>query len=189
LDLVLITHSHWDHFEPRAVRRALMPTTTVLGPPDVMRRLKGVQATTLWPAHGDGPEGPPIQVGPARVRSYRTTHGAQHSSFLLEVGGFRLFHDGDNEDTRTMSAQALGVIDVLMLCPWQGSGWAGFVQALSPGRWILSHLSSEEIAAHAAGRFLPELCDQIPLPERIVALNPGETLVVQKPKSAPSTRA
>lgn len=177
-DLVVITHSHWDHFDPDAVLRAATPHTAVLGPPDVIRRLAGIQTTTVWPAHGDG-ECPPVHAGPATVTGYRTTHGRQHVSFLLEIGGFRLFHDGDNEDTRALPIRPLSPLDVLMLCPWQGSGWVEFVTSMSPRYWLLSHLSSGELAAHAAGRFLPELCDQVPLEERIVALEPGETLRVQ----------
>jgi L-ascorbate metabolism protein UlaG (beta-lactamase superfamily) len=179
LDLILITHQHWDHFDARSVLRAASAGTVVIGPSDVVGGLgPGIGIRAIDPvADGGAVE---TRVGPARIACYGTTHGHAHNSYLIDVGGFRLFHDGDNEDTRTLSAQELRPVDVLMLCPWQGSGWQTFVKDLSPTRWLLAHLTANEINAHREGRFLPQLCDEVPIPERAVALSPGQTLTVEK---------
>jgi len=175
LNLILVTHHHWDHFDARAVRHAASADTVVIGPPDVLDSLgRGVETWPTAPVGGQSPA--QTNVGPALVTCFRTLHGHAHYSYLIDVGGFRVFHDGDNEDTRLLSADGLRPVDVLMLCPWLGSGWQTFVRDLSPRRWLLSHLTGDELAAHGEGRFLSQLCDETPLPERIVALIPGETL-------------
>lgn len=187
LDLILVTHHHWDHFEASAVRRAASNNTIVIGPPDVIDSLGTHAGISLAPSVSAGPA--ETKAGPATVTCFRTTHGHEHYSYLIEVGGFRLLHDGDNEDTRTLSPEKLRPIDLLMLCPWQGSGWQGFAQDLAPRRWLLSHLAREELAAHGEGRFLPPLCDEVPLPERIVALGPGDTLSLERVKASPDGAA
>jgi hypothetical protein len=115
----------------------------------------------------------------ATVTAFRTYHGRGHNSYLVRAGGFAFFHDGDNEDTRPLDTAALAPVDALLLCPWQGSGWPEFVERLSPRRWFLIHMTQEEIAQHRAGRFLPDLCDRVPLPDRIVALAPGEASTME----------
>ena len=118
-----------------------------------------------------------------RITAFRTYHSRGHNSCLLEIPGqnggkpLRLFDDGDNEDTRPLDLAAIGPIDVLLLGgPWQGSAWAEFVDRLRPGRWLLMHLTAEELDAHAAGRYLPDLCDRVPRPDGLVALRPSQAL-------------
>jgi len=40
-DLVLITHSHYDHFSPQDLERIRKPGTAVIAPPAVAERLGG----------------------------------------------------------------------------------------------------------------------------------------------------
>lgn len=183
LDLVLVTHTHWDHFDGSTIRRALSPETMVIGPAGIARALRMGCGSSSCLEVGTSDRGVETK-GQARIAWFRTTHGGGHVSFLVEVGGFRLFHDGDNEDTRTLPVSSLRPLDVLMLCPWQGSGWEGFVRALEPRHWLLSHLTMDEIHAHRRGQFLPELSTDVPLPDRAVALAPGETLEVTPPCGA-----
>jgi L-ascorbate metabolism protein UlaG (beta-lactamase superfamily) len=112
------------------------------------------------------------------VTAFRTFHGREHNSYLVEAGGRRFFHDGDNENTRRLDAAALAGLDALMIGPWQGAGWVEFVERLAPRRWLLMHLSSAEIDQHEAGTYLAELCDHVPLPERLAVLRPGQSLTL-----------
>jgi L-ascorbate metabolism protein UlaG (beta-lactamase superfamily) len=185
-DLILVTHAHWDHFSPNRVAEAAARTgASVVGPADVASRLRGHvregALIVLEPPEtpGGGPAGSAgVELPGATVTAFRTRHGGGHNSYLVRAGAFSYFHDGDNEDTRPLAPAALAPLDVLFLCPWQGSGWVEFVERVSPRRWFLTHLLDEELDAHAAGRFLPELCDRVPLPDRITALRPGETLTL-----------
>jgi len=141
----------------------------------------------------------------ATITAFRTFHAMGHNSYLVETPTFRFFHDGDNEDTRRIDPAALvgtanapnaanpeshspdsqdsrfaparGRLDALFIGPWQGSGWVDFIEKLSPARWFLMHLSEEELDQHEAGKFLPDLCDHVPLPDRLVVLRPGQSFI------------
>lgn len=186
-DLILVTHAHWDHFSADRVVEAVGRTgAAVIGPLDVIRTLRGTLPdgllTVLEPAEprGAGPAATArVELPEATVTAYRTRHGRGHNSYLVEMGGFRLFHDGDNEDARLVDPASLGPVDALLLCPWQGSGWAEFVERLAPRQWMLVHLSPDEIAAHQAGQFLPDLCESAEEAARLQAaglLTPPRTI-------------
>jgi L-ascorbate metabolism protein UlaG (beta-lactamase superfamily) len=183
--LILVTHAHWDHFDPGMVVEAARRTgAAVVGPKSVADRLSGrLPAGSVVgmepPAAGDGRAACSVrgEVAGAVVTAFRTFHSRDHNSYLVELPGFRFLHDGDNEDTRRLDAEGLGRLDALLIGPWLGGGWVEFVEALRPGRWFLIHLDDEELRQHDAGRFLPDLCDRVP-PD-LVVLKPGETFVFE----------
>jgi L-ascorbate metabolism protein UlaG (beta-lactamase superfamily) len=181
-DLILVTHAHWDHFDPGLVTEAANRTgATVVGPHSVAQRL----GRTL-PAESLCEMEPPLATGgdcalsitrefpAARVTAYRTFHSRDHNSYLVETSDGRFFHDGDNEDTRRLDAEALGRLDVLLIGPWLGGGWVEFIEKLAPRHSVLIHLDEEERRLHEAGKFLPDLCDHIPA--GLTVLRPGQTL-------------
>lgn len=185
-DLILVTHAHWDHFSPSAVAAAAQRSGAIVAGPaaaaaELRRLLPKERIVTLEPPEPQrGAPAAPVAAAELKlpklhVTAFRTSHGRGHNSYLVDMGGFRLFHDGDNEDTRPLDVGLLAPVDALLLCPWKGSGWVEFIERLAPRKWFLMHLSEDEIDEHLAGRFLPELCDHVPLPDRIVALRPGES--------------
>jgi len=181
-DLILVTHAHWDHFSPDRVAEAAARTgAVVVGPADVVGALRGqvreASLVALEPSERSrgAAASAETELPAATVTAFRTRHGRGHNSYLVRMGDFRFFHDGDNEDTRSLNVEVLAAVDALFLCPWQGSGWPEFVERLSPQQWFLEHLTPEELEEHRAGRFLPDLCDRVPLADRVVALAPGET--------------
>jgi L-ascorbate metabolism protein UlaG (beta-lactamase superfamily) len=182
-DGILVTHAHWDHFDADRLAEAAARTgAKVVGSEDVIRQLRGLVpegALVMLEPRGaaKGATAVPVEtgIGAARIAAFRTDHSRGHNSYLVRAGGFSFFHDGDSEQTRPLDVAKLAPVDALFLCPWQGSGWAEFVERLQPRKWFLIHLSEEEIAEHRAGRFLTDLCDRVPLPDRTVALAPGET--------------
>jgi len=184
--LILVTHAHWDHFSPQRVAEAAARTgATVAGPQDVTAPLRDkVPAASLVALEpqgkGPGRTAPSATLNLPRcsVTAFRTFHGGRHNSYLVKLGRFSFFHDGDNEDTRLLDAGGLAPLDALLLCPWQGSGWPEFVERLNPRHWLLIHLDEQEIDQHRAGRFLRELADRVPLADRAVALGAGEALTI-----------
>lgn len=186
-DLILVTHSHPDHFSVGDVVEAQRKTSAlVAGPLQVTREFAG----KIPPGRLQVLEPPPRTAHPgqfpsmthdfgfAKVTAYRTTHGTGHNSYLIESGGFRIFHDCDNEDTSRLPVAALNGIDLLVVAPWQGSGWARLVDFVQPRNWILTHLTKEEIELHAKDGFLPEISDHIPSPSALRKLRPGEKLII-----------
>jgi L-ascorbate metabolism protein UlaG (beta-lactamase superfamily) len=182
-DLILVTHDHWDHFDPGATAAAAERAgALVAGPPSVTCQLKArlpaARLCTLAPpAAGPGAPYPAASAGLpcGRVTGFRTRHGREHLSYLVELPGFRFFHDGDNEDTRRIPRAQLGALDALFLATWQGADWARFVEELRPARWFLMHLNDEELDQCEAGAYFAGLCDRVPLPEALVALRPGQS--------------
>ncbi len=182
-DLILITHSHYDHFSPwKTAAAARVSGAQVVGPKAVIDALAGeLPAGQLVEAEPPvAPAGQPaaaveLTSGPAKITAFRTFHARGHNSYLIDVEGVRLFHDGDNEDTRRLDLARLGRNDALFLCPWKGSGWVEFIERLNPNRWFLMHLTDAELDDHEAGRFFADICDYVPLADRLVVLRPGQT--------------
>ncbi len=181
-DVILVTHNHYDHLHPEETRDAALASGAVVaGPAKVIhvmaKHLPAERLITLEPGERMQPPASfTTTIGGVVVTAFRTYHGNGHNSYLIEMGGVRIFHDADNEHTRPFDMGALGRVDVLFLCPWAGSGAGDFVERLKPGKWFLIHMTDEEIDQHRAGAFLPGLVS--PVPEGVVALRGGESMEV-----------
>ena len=181
-DLILATHAHLDHMSPRETLAALQVSGAVFaGPAEAVRLLAGrLPPERLIPLEPPERKKPPASVakriGAITVTAFRTYHGRGHNSYLLDMGGCRIYDDADSENTQPYDPAALGDIDLLLLCPWAGSGAGRFVDRLKPRRWLLIHLTDEETAQHRNGAFLPALVD--PVPEGVEALYGGETMEI-----------
>ncbi len=185
-DLILVTHAHWDHFDRDGVQAAAAGAGAVVaGPRSVCRALEGrvppgrlIELEPTPPPRGRFAAPTTANVGPIRVQAFRTAHSRDHNSYLVQLPGFRLFHDGDNERTACLDGAALRPLDALLIAPWRGSGWADFVRATGATRWFLMHLTEEELREHEAGTFLSDSCGCTDVPDNLVVLRPGESITL-----------
>lgn len=178
-DLILVTHSHYDHLHPEETRDAALASgATVAGPASAIELLTHLLpaerlVTLESPERKKPPTSAMANIGGISITSFRTYHGRGHNSYLIEMGGVRIYHDADNERTQPLDLRVIGRVDALLLCPWAGSGAGAFVEALDPVRWFLIHMTDEEIDQHLAGGFLPALIS--PVPPGVIALRGGES--------------
>jgi len=136
VDILLATHHHPDHFDPRAVGRHLSHNATA-------RLVTTPQAAQLLEAHArDGYPGlaprvhtlaPPegqresCTICALRVEAFGLSHGrvhygdVQHLGFVVHLGGRTVVHLGDGIiDRRALEAAGLlgGTVDVAVLPFW-----------------------------------------------------------------------
>lgn len=186
-DAILVTHAHQDHFAPEQVLQCARRTgAAVVGPAKVIDALDADlparQLVELEPplvGLGQRPAWKRAKLPHLTVTAFRTFHSRDHNSYLVESGGLRFFHDGDNQFTGQLDAAALSGLDLLLIAPWNGSGWATLIEQLAPRWWVCMHLTDEELRQHSEGRFLPDLCERVPLPERLLSLQPGQTALIR----------
>lgn len=117
-DLILITHTHPDHLDPKAVARLKKPTTRVIGPRAVADQLSGVEAMANG-EHKDlgfvGIDAVPaynLVRGPAPGKLFHEKGAG--NGYVLSIGGKRLYVSGDTECTPEM--KGLKAIDVAFVC-------------------------------------------------------------------------
>lgn len=114
-DLILITHEHRDHFDPKAIALLETPNTCIVTNLAVQKKLgRGMMMK-------NGDELRPLEwIELQAVPAYNTTPGREvyhprgrDNGFVLTLGGTRIYIAGDTEDIPEM--QQLGPIDVAFL--------------------------------------------------------------------------
>lgn len=117
-DLILITDSHGDHFDLKAIEAVRHAGTIVIAPPVVAEKLAG--ARTLrngesTEAAGFAIEAVPmynLKRGPSEGQVYHAK--GRGNGYIVTWGGFRLYIAGDTEVTPEM--RALNNIGAALIC-------------------------------------------------------------------------
>jgi len=181
VDGFLISHEHWDHFDPVAVSRiALSHGSWIAGPGPVISMLKDTvpdNRLILMEPPWNGIDGAVSTqersfTGGLSVTALRTPHGRVHVSYLVKLPEGRLYFDCDNHDTRILPLHLISPLDALFLYPWERSGAGEFVRACKPGVWFLVHLSEAEMKEHRNGQCAKRLAYSVRVEP--VVLEPGE---------------
>ncbi len=110
--LILVSHSHYDHYSAEDIDRLLNPRTELVGPPDVISQRGAGWA--LSPAQT-------LDLDRACVTGVRAYNPAKNFhpkendwlGFVIELGGKRLYYAGDTDLIPEMSV--LGEIDLALV--------------------------------------------------------------------------
>ena len=122
-DLVLITHVHGDHNDPKELARVRQSATVIYAPANVAKTIAG--AKTI--ANGDVVDWGDFQI--EAVPMYNLVHGPSPGSlfhpkglgngYVMRYGGKRIYISGDTEATPEFRAlQAIDVAFVSMNLPY-----------------------------------------------------------------------
>lgn len=112
-DLVLISHSHHDHFSQEDVSKIATGETEVLCPADVASKMSG-RSTTVVPGSRVSIKGLEVEVLPAyNLKKPFHPRSDLMLGFVVTLEGQRLYYAGDTDFTPEMAA--LADIDVALL--------------------------------------------------------------------------
>lgn len=111
-DIILVTHSHFDHLSEDDLAALRKDGTKIIGPGDVKEKV----AETLSITWGDKVDISGIQV--EAVPAYnpkKEFHPKENKwlGFVLDIGGFRIYHSGDTDVIEEMAG--LKNIDIALL--------------------------------------------------------------------------
>ena len=143
-DLILITHAHFDHFQPDEIERLRTTGTKLVAPHDVAAELSG-DVTPVRP-------GEAIEVGGVRVTAVPAYNIREEAlefhpkakawvGYVLELGGVTYYHAGDTDHAPELDDVRADVtflpIGGHFTMDWQAA--AGLAQAISPSVAVPIH--------------------------------------------------
>ncbi len=115
-DLILLTHAHFDHFQPEEIERLRMPDTKFIAPHDVARELSG-DVTPVAPGESHEVGGLRFTTVPAyNVAEQRLqAHPKENNwvGYVLELDGRAYYHSGDTDHAAELDDVRA---DVAMVC-------------------------------------------------------------------------
>jgi L-ascorbate metabolism protein UlaG (beta-lactamase superfamily) len=124
-DLILITHSHNDHFSISKIREYLKlnPNVQIAGPEDVAQKLveKGISVTEVKPGESYNLAGISFRTVPAYFQNKDYGHPKENGwvGYLLKMDGANYYVTGDTEPLPEMKGLK---VDVLLPLLWGCGG-------------------------------------------------------------------
>ena len=176
-DLVLITHSHYDHLSPEDVEKIQGERTSIVVPYDGVGKLKG-NVRGIAPGDSISVNDVNIQaVSAYNVGKSYHPKGNKWVGYIVEIGGISIYHAGDTDFIPEMKE----INPYVALLPIGGTYTMGVddalraVESLNPHIVIPMHYGDIVGSINDARRFAKS-CKKA----EVKILSPGEILEVTK---------
>jgi len=176
-DLVLITHSHYDHLSPEDVEKIQGERTSIVVPYDGVGKLRG-NVRGIAPGDSISVNDVNIQAVPAyNVGKSYHPKGNKWVGYVVEIGGISIYHAGDTDFIPEMKE----INPYVALLPIGGTYTMGVddalraVESLNPHIVIPMHYGDIVGSINDARRFAKS-CKKA----EVKILSPGEILEVTK---------
>lgn len=100
-DLILITHSHYDHCSLEDIQKIMKPETIVIAPPDCsskLARIEDLKTKIITPGKKFTSNNLEIEAIPAySIKKPYHPKENEWIGYILEINGKRIYHAGDTE--------------------------------------------------------------------------------------------
>ncbi len=120
-DVVLVTHSHYDHCDPDKIRAVSKPGARIVCPGDCREKLSSFDLVVLEPGKEAIVSGVRVAAVPAyNTNKFRAPGDVFHpkenkwNGYVFEINGTRFYHAGDTDVIPEME-NLKGKVDVAML--------------------------------------------------------------------------
>lgn len=176
-DLILLTHAHFDHYQPHEIERLRTDRTKIVAPKDIAAELGG-DVTAVAPGDSVEVAGVGIQAVPAynvveeRLDMHPQTNG--WVGYLVELDGRTYYHAGDTDAVpeleRLRTDVAMVPIGGTYTMDWREA--AGLVKTMSPRLAVPMHFGFVVCSPTHADYFKDEVA---PIPVEVLRpTNPFE---------------
>jgi|GEM_PF-1593174 len=126
----LITHAHFDHFDPT---RYMSTSWSLIAPPGLAYSLR-TSGHEIFTIH----EGKPVTFEGIRVDGFVTPHGdIEHYSYLVTWHGATLYVTGDAENA--VALHRVGHVDVALVNIWLAQKMLDDGERVDAGRVVICH--------------------------------------------------
>jgi L-ascorbate metabolism protein UlaG (beta-lactamase superfamily) len=176
-DLILITHAHFDHFQPEEIERLRTPSTKLVAPKDVAAELSG-DVTAVAPGESHEIGGFRFETVPAYniVEERLEMHPKRNGwvGYVFQYGGRTYYHGGDTDalpELESLSTQ-VAMVPIGGTYTMDAREAAGLVKAMGPELAVPMHFGFVVGSPSDAERFR-ELAAPVPV-EVLEPTNPFE---------------
>lgn len=173
-DILLITHSHYDHCSLDDIKKVISPETIVIAPPDCqsnIARFKVKQLIPLTPYKSVDIEGIKIEGFPA-YNTNKPFHPKENEwlGYIINIDNTRIYHAGDTDfipemrELKNIDIALLPISGVYVMDPREA---AMAVKVINPEIVIPMHYGSIVGGNKEKQEFMELVKDKVVIPDKL----------------------